>query len=801
MAGSPQHPRPAPGNRRNDTPTGTLGPAGGSARARTERTERTERPERPKGLRRAWQRICSITLTLAAIVAPLVAGGVLASFVAVDYWQSLPDDMPSTPVPTRSKILAADGSLIARFYSENRINVTAKQVPDVLRHAVIAIEDERFNEHSGVDLQAIVRAAWSNATKGTLQGGSTLTQQYVKNVLANAAEDDAARAAVVSRTSYMRKLREARLAVATETRMTKDEILLGYLNVSYFGDGAYGVGAAARHYFNTDVKDLSPAQAATLAGIVQNPSRYDPTNNEEASLARRNLVLDKMHELGYLDDATYTAERASKVELDLRTAKNGCTESKYPFYCMWVRKTLETDPAFGRTQAQRNERLYRGGLVVRTPLDPAKQKLAQEAVDAELGRDNRVAAVAVVVEPGTGHVVAMAQNRSFGTAKKGKFDKTEIVLGTTKGMQPGSAFKPITLAAALEQGFDPKEKISAPAVYRPANQNFPGNGFTNSSGTGTLNAYQAVARSSNTWFVKLQERYGVLTVADMAERLGITSLPRSGKRAITARDASLTLGAYEVSPVELAGAYATFAAGGVHCRPLPISSVTGPGTKKVRAPSANCHQAIEPKVASKVAEIMTGTIDGPDPSRTGAAMSIGRPAAGKTGTTQENAVVWFAGYTPQYATAVWVGDPRGATRYPLRNFYAGGRYIAKAYGGLVAGPIWKKVMAGAHEGLPKRGFDEPTSKHLGIATVPQVRGLDADAAYRTLSRAGFEVKFAEKTAKGPGWKSGSAGASSLPSGLVVDSSPAPGSKAGRGATVTVRMNKGSDLDFDLPAEE
>lgn len=800
MAGSPQHPRPAPGNRRNDTPTGTLGPAGGSARART---ERAERPERPGGLRRAWQRTCSITLTLAAIVAPLVAGGVLASFVAVDYWQSLPDDMPSTPVPTRSKILAADGSLIARFYSENRINVTAKQVPDVLRHAVIAIEDERFNEHSGVDLQAIVRAAWSNATKGTLQGGSTLTQQYVKNVLANAAEDDAARAAVVSRTSYMRKLREARLAVATETRMTKDEILLGYLNVSYFGDGAYGVGAAARHYFNSDVKELSPAEAATLAGIVQNPSRYDPTNNIEASRARRNLVLDKMHELGYLDDATYTAERASEVELDIRTAKNGCTESKYPFYCMWVRRTLETDPAFGRTQAQRNERLYRGGLVVRTPLDPEKQKLAQESVDSALGRDNRIASVAVVVEPGTGHVVAMAQNRSFGKAKKGRFDKTEIVLGTTKAMQPGSAFKPFTLAAALEGGLDPREKISAPARYTPANQNAPDGGFGNSTagGTGTLTAHQAVARSSNTWFIKVQERYGVLTVADMAERLGITSLPRSGKNAITERDASLTLGAYEVSPVELAGAYATFAAGGVHCRPLPIASVTGPGKKKLRSPSANCHQAIEPQVASTIAEIMTGTIDGKDSARTGAAQTIGRPAAGKTGTTNSNAAVWFAGYTPQYATAVWVGDPRGGFKYPLRNFYANGRYIAKAYGGSVAGPTWQKVMAGVHRGVPVKGFDEPTSKHLGIATVPQVRGLDADAAYRTLTRAGFEVKFAEKTAKGPGWKSGSAGASSLPSGLVVDSSPAPGSKAGRGATVTVRMNNGSDLDFDLPAEE
>ena len=767
-------------------------------------SRRGRRGSRDRTRRRSLGRVLgSVALTLTAVVAPLAAVGVVGSFMARDYWETLPSELPDTPVPTRSKILAADGSLIAQFYSENRINVTLEQVPQVLRDAVTSIEDERFDEHSGVDLKAIVRAAWSNQTQGTVQGGSTLTMQYVKNVLASAAEDDAARAAVVSRTSYMRKLREARLAVEAEKTMTKDEIVLGYLNVSYFGDGAYGVGAAARHYFNTKVQDLTPAQAATLAGIVQNPSRFDPTNDPAASRQRRNVVLAKMHQLGKIDAAAYTEARDSEMELDLRNPKNGCTSSKYPFYCQWVRQTLERDPAFGATQAQRNERLYRGGLTVRTALDPAKQKLAQEAVDGQLGRDNRVASVAVVVEPGTGHVVAMAQNRSFGQAKKGRFDKTEIVLGTAKRMQPGSAFKPFTLAAALEKGYDPRERINSPYRYRPANQSAPDGGFTNSTsgGTGNLDAYQAIARSSNTYFIKLQERYGVLTVADMAQRLGITSLPRSGKRAITERDASLTLGAYEVSPVEMAGAYATFAAGGVHCTPVAITKVTGPGRSKVGAPDPNCHQAIEPEVASTVASAMTGTIDGNDSARTGAEMTIGRPAAGKTGTTQENAAVWFGGYTPQYATLVWVGDPRGGFKYPLRNFYAGGRWIAKAYGGSVAGPIWKKVMSGIHEGVPKRGFDEPGTGLLGVSRVPQVRGLDADAAYRALVRAGFKVEFSERTGNAlelP--REGTAAAASLPSGIVVDSSPASGSKAGVGSTVTVTMNKGSDLDFGLPQE-
>lgn len=760
------------------------------------------KPRASRG-KRIWAGFCSLLLTLTAIGAPLLAVGTIGSFVAVDYFESLPSDLPDAVVPTRSKILAADGSLIARFYSENRINVTANQVPDVLRDAVISIEDERFDEHSGVDLKAIVRAAWSNQTQGTAQGGSTLTMQYVKNVLASAAEDDAARAAVVSRTSYMRKLREARLALGVEKKMTKDEIVLGYLNVSYFGDGAYGVGSASRHYFGKGVEELTAAEAATLAGIVQNPSRFDPTNDIDASRTRRNIVLSKMHQLGKLDDAAYAQARDSEIELNLRTPKNGCTAAKFAFYCQWVRQTLERDPAFGSTQAQRNERLYRGGLTIRTALDPAKQKIAQDAVDESLGRNNRVASVAVVVEPGTGQVVAMAQNRTFGTAKKGRFDKTEIVLGTTKGMQPGSTFKPFTLAAALEKGLDPREKINAPARYKPANQNAPDGGFGNSTsgGSGSLDAYQATARSSNTWFIKVQERYGVLTLADMAQRLGITSLPRSGNRAISERDASLTLGAYEVSPVEMAGAYATFAAGGIHCTPIAITKVTGPGKSKVTAPSANCHQALEPKIAGTIAEIMTGTIDGSDPGRTGKAQSFGRKAAGKTGTTTNNAAVWFGGYTPQYATMVWAGDPRGGFKHPLRGFWAGGRYIARAYGGLVTGPIWREVMAGVHEGLPKRGFDEPTASRLGIATVPQVRGLDADSAFRALTRAGFRVEFHEKASNTitlP--RKGAAAASDLPSGLVVDSSPAPGSKAGSGGTVKLRMNEGSDLKFQLPAQ-
>lgn len=728
---------------------------------------------------------------VAVLALPFVGAGTLTAHQMSAFVDSLPTDLPDVPEPTRSVILAADGTRIAQFYSEDRFNVKIDDVPDVMKDAVVAIEDARFYEHNGIDLRGIARAAVSNLlTDGGTQGGSTLTQQYVKNRLASAAEDDETRAEVTSRTSYMRKIREAKLATHLERKWSKEDILLGYLNISYFGDGAYGIGAAARHYFNKEVSDLSLAEAALLAGVVKNPTAYDPTNDKAAAKQRRNIVLSRMRDLDYITAKQYRRASRAPVRLDVTKSQNGCHSSRYPFYCQWVRSQLENDPAFGKTKAQRNERLFRGGLVIQTALDPERQAVAQAAVDKALGRDNRVASVAVVVEPGTGKVVAMAQNRGFGTSQPGHFDKTEIVLATTAAMQPGSAFKPITLAAALEQGFDPSTTMYAPYAYTPTNQAAPNGGFKNSttSGTGNLNAYQAIARSSNTWFIKLQEQVGVLGVADMAQRLGITSIPRTGNRAITERDASLTLGAYEVSPVELAGAYAALAAHGVHCTPHPIVSMKGPdGVMDV--PDPRCHQAIPESVADTVAATMQGTITGNDPGRTGKAQAFGRPAAGKTGTTQNNAAVWFSGFTPQYATSVWVGDPRGGFRYPLRGFTAYGSYVAKAYGGAVAGPIWKEVMAGIHDGVEVEPFMPPATTVSTGTVVPDVRGLSVDQAYRALTDAGYKVTVAKRAA---------APDPLLPVDRVAATTPSAGSVLGLTGEVTVTLTAGSDLRLRLP---
>lgn len=727
----------------------------------------------------------------AALALPFAGAGALTLREARSYWDAMPATLPDVPVPTRSVMLAADGTKIAQFYAENRVPVAIDEVPQVMQDAIVAIEDARFYDHHGIDARGIARAAASNLLSDSTQGGSTLTQQYVKNRLASAAEDDTVRREVTSRTSYVRKLREAKLAIELERTWPKAKVLEGYLNISYFGDGAYGIGTAARHYFGKQVADLNLAEAALLAGLVQNPHRLDPTQNPEGARQRRNVVLDRMRDLGYITAARHAHATAQPVRLNLTRAANGCHASRYPFFCQWVKQQLENDPAFGKTQAQRNERLFRGGMTIRTTLDPKKQAVAQAAVDRALGRDNRVAAASVTVEPGTGRVVAMAVNRTFGTPKKDSFAKTEVLLPTVKGMQPGSNFKPITLAAALERGFDPATVISAPYRYTPAGQAAPPGGFSNysTSSGGRLNAYQAIARSSNTWFIRLQEQIGVLNVVSMAERLGITSIPRTGARAITERDASLTLGAFEVSPVELAGAYAAFAAHGVHCTPHPIVAATGPDGKPITVPSPDCHEAIPASVADTVAATMQGTLNGPDPYRTGKEEYFGRPAAGKTGTTQNTAAVWFSGFTPQYATSVWVGDPRGGFKHPLRGFYAYGSYVAKASGGSVAGPIWREVMAGVHAGLPVKQFSRPAATVSAGTVVPDVRGLTLEQAYRALTDAGYTVRLAPANAKPD---------TALSPNRVALTTPAAGSFLGLASEVVVTMTAGSDRGVRLP---
>ena len=364
-------------------------------------------------------------LLVAGLALPVVGGLGLVARDSADGFDSLPAELEIPPLPERSRLLAADGSLIATFFYENRVSVPLTEVAPVMRKAVIAIEDARFYEHGGIDLRGTLRAFVNNQAGEDVQGGSTLTQQYVKQVLLEKAQNikdpDKRRAEMRAATeqSYSRKLRELRFAVAIEEKYTKQQILERYLNIAYFGASAYGVEAAAKRYFRTTARDLTLAQAALLAGIVQQPTAFDPTRNPEAAMTRRNLVLSRMADTGLADVDEVAAAKAEPLNLkEQKRLGNGCDDSRVPFFCDFVLKTIHNDKVFGAERSDRTDLLLRGGLTITTTLDRTAQKAAQDAVAEYVDPKDAVASALVSVQPGTGHVRAMAVSRGFGDGKK-----------------------------------------------------------------------------------------------------------------------------------------------------------------------------------------------------------------------------------------------------------------------------------------------------------------------------------------------------------------------------------------------
>jgi membrane peptidoglycan carboxypeptidase len=654
-----------------------------------------------------------VGLLVAGLALPVVAGVGLVVKNQADAFLELPGAIELPDVAQRSRILAADGSLVAVLYAQNRAPVRLDDVPEIAKQAVLAIEDSRFYEHNGVDVKGTLRAAVENATEGRVeQGGSTLTQQYVKNALVLAATSEEQQRSA-REVSLDRKLREARYALAIEGRLSKDEIFERYLNIAYFGNGVYGIGTAAGHYFGKPVQELTASESALLAGLLRNPGGYDPVRAPAVAVARRNVVLTRMAARGHLSEQQRAEAAGEPLELHLSPVGSGCEapEVTAPFFCDYVRRVLEDSGVgalLGRTREERQQRLLAGGLTIRTTLDPVAQQAGQAAVDGGIPRDDPsgVAAAFTAVEPGTGAVKAIAVNRSFGEDDAPGQTKLNLALGGSSGMQAGSTFKPFVLAAAVEKNIPLGLTLYAPRRYTSrtfttCENNRCGLPYTvgnaGDSQAGTYNVVTGTQSSVNTFYLQLQERTGVERPAEIAEALGLQQFESGRPTGPMLRGGSFTLGVNEVSPLAMSAAYAAFAAHGSYCPPRPVVEVLDAEGQVLPLPPQQCTQALPPEVADTVTSVLRGVIEGPLRGRTGRGAAIDRPAAGKTGSTNGSKAAWFVGYTPQLAGAVWVGTP---VPTEMQRVTVAGTYYRQVYGGTVPAPMWAQAMSGALAGTP-----------------------------------------------------------------------------------------------------
>jgi membrane peptidoglycan carboxypeptidase len=648
----------------------------------------------------------------AALVLPLFAGAGLAAKSSAEEYLVLPADLDVQRPPERTAILAVDGSLIAWLYYENRVAVPLDEVPEHMRQAIVAIEDSRFYEHPGVDLKGIARAALKNGLSGDVrEGASTLTQQYVKNALIASAdtEEEERRAREISLT---RKLQEARYALQLEQEMSKDEILQRYLNIAYFGHGAYGVATAAGYYFGKPVQELTVAESAMLAGVVQSPERHDPVDRPESAVARRNVVLARMAEVGFLSEQERAEAAREPLALQVTSVGSGCEAPGVtaPFFCDYVRRVLEDGPlgaALGKTRQERQRRLLSGGLTIRTTLNPGIQAIADRVLRENVPPTDPsgVAAAFAAVDPGTGEVRALAVNRAFSADEGPGRTKVNLAIGGSSGMQAGSAFKPFVLAAALQQGLPLSTTFDAPAsytstVFKNCDGRTCDNPYTvrnaGDSSSGRHDIVSGTRNSVNTFYLQLLEKTGVEQPASIAEAFGLRQFRNGEPSAPLHRGGSFVLGVNEVSPLAMAAAYAGLAARGEYCPPRPVREIVDSSGEPIPLPKQECRQVLPPETVDTMASVLRGTIDGPW-SRTARRASIGRPAAGKTGTTNGSKAAWFVGYVPQIAGAVWVGKP---VPEPMQGITINGQYYRQVYGGSLPAPIWAQIMGPVVQHVP-----------------------------------------------------------------------------------------------------
>jgi penicillin-binding protein 1A len=738
-------------------------------------------------------------------------------------------DLEKIKLAQSSRIYAGNGDLITTLHGvENRTIVPLSKIPDDLVNAVIAIEDERYWEHHGVDVRAILRALVANVTSGGVaEGGSTITQQYIKNAIIAPGE--------TAEQTLRRKIDEAALARQLETKLSKEEILERYLNTVYFGKGAYGIQAAALTYFDIPARKLKLHQAALLAAVIKAPGDYDPYERKDAATERRNLVLSQMAKLDYISETEVAAAQAKKLGL-----KEGFNESRYPapYFLDYVQRLIKYDPRFkmiGKTPEQREQQMFQGGLRIYTTVDMAMQTAAENAVAEILYNSSDPYSAMVAIDPATGDIKAMVGGRDwFAKRKADPFAKLNLAIVGEPGLacqrnaednckrnaepgpapgtgrQAGSSFKPFALIEAVRQGIPLSKLYKAPSCidlftqsgepWRPCNYEM--------SSSGKLTLLEATVRSTNTVYAQLIQEVGPDKVAETAQAMGIRTEVEPYE--------STVLGANEVNPLGMASAYATLASGGIYRPPVAITKITSADGKVLYEDDTVEQKVLEPQEAY----LVTTTLEQVIQRGTGTGAAISRPAAGKTGTAQEYRDAWFAGYTPNLATAVWVGYPEG--QIEMKSSCSGATSLCRptrllsggtgVTGGSFPAAIWRTFMNVALQGLEVLGFTSPggfvtvtiddrcgklaneftppknrqsaqfisgtePTESCRIASkkvkVPDVFSFPVEDAVRILEDAGFDVDQVEEESK------------KYPLGRVIGQDPEPGTKADRGSTVTI----------------
>jgi membrane peptidoglycan carboxypeptidase len=733
-----------------------------------------------------------------ALITPVAAVAGYASSAGIVAFEGLPEYIkPVNASQTSTRYANQDGKpvALASFYHENRISVDYDQMSPNMINAVVATEDPRFFQHGGVDILALIRATLGVATSGLSgPGGSTITMQYVKNTLVEAAniEGDEAGIALATETTIERKIREIRLAIALESVSTKQEILAGYLNLAFFGNRINGIEAASNYYFGVKAKDLSVPQAAMLTAMLRAPNAYKPDVAENLPIAktRRDYVINNMRDEGYITAAEAETYKAEPVVPNINETKTGCEANQATaYFCDYVVWVVRNSEEFGPTLEDREVLLRRGGLEIYSTMDLELQNTTDEVVKAELPVDNRWAlgAASVSVEVGTGRVLSMSQNRIFDQevdddpATTSVNYSTDKAYGGSSGFQTGSTYKIFVLAEWLSKGFllgdqvDARDRVWKVEDFSAKCGGIAGDWDPNNFGNTQfeyLSALSATIQSVNTAYATMAS---FLDLCDIRDRAAAFGVKRADGNELLYVQASV-LGTNELSPLTMAAAMSGFANDGIYCSPIAIDRVVVRSTGlEMKVPTTECNRAVTSEVAAAASYAFQLVVSGGTGSASRTPDRV--PLAGKTGSTDRFLHTWMTGYSSKVATATWVGNVSGAQN-------VGGVSIDGTPGGILRHEIWRQIMTVANELYPGEAFPSPPSMYLGASTVvmPDVNALPPEIALEILRDAGLAAQI-----------SASQVLSSNPPGTVAAADHATGAQLPRGTLVTISLSRGGTV--------